>query len=54
MSFSSLEHYYRVLFTMSQFHNFSISEIENFMPYERDIYAEMIQQKIEEQRKYVR
>jgi len=39
---------------MTQHHNFSVMELENMIPFERDIYAEMIQQKIEDQRKNLR
>ena len=47
MSHNTLENYYKTIFAMTQFHNFSVSEIENLIPFERDIFAEMIKQKLE-------
>lgn len=31
---------------MNKFHNFSVSEIENLIPWERDIYYELIAEQI--------
>jgi hypothetical protein len=42
MSHSSLENYYYTVFSMVQHHKYSITEIENLMPFERDLYAEML------------
>ena len=39
---------------MTQYHKFSLSEIENMIPFERDIFIIMLEEKIkkeEEQRK---
>ena len=42
MSHSSLENYYLSTFSLIQHHKYSITEIENLIPYERDIYVEML------------
>ena len=33
-----------------QHHKYSLTEIENMMPWERDIYVELLKQHIEEQK----
>ena len=33
-----------------QFHKYSLTEIENLMPWERDIYVGLLQQHIEEEK----
>ena len=38
-----------MLFSMAQHHKYSIQEIENMMPYERDLYFGMLINYIEEQ-----
>ena len=36
-------------FAMMQHHNYSLSDIENMMPWEREIYTALLSQHIEEQ-----
>jgi hypothetical protein len=36
---------------MAQHHKYSITEIENLMPYERDLYFEMLLEFIQSQKK---
>jgi len=38
-----------MIFAMAQHHNYSIYEIENMMPYERDLYFGLLLKYIEEQ-----
>lgn len=38
-----------MIFSMAQHHKYSIKEIENMMPYERDLYFSMLINYIEEQ-----
>lgn len=35
---------------MAQHHNYSIQEIENLIPFERDIYVEMLLQYLKEEK----
>jgi len=42
LSHNSLQNYFTTIFSMAQHHKYSISEIENLMPFERDIYIEML------------
>ena len=42
LSHSSLENYFDVTFSLMQHHKYSLTEIENMMPWERDIYVDML------------
>jgi hypothetical protein len=44
-----LESYYRINFSLMQFHKYSLTEIENLIPFERELYLGMLQQHIEEE-----
>ena len=44
-----LENYYRLNFALMQYHKYSLTEIENMMPWERDIYVALLQQHLEEE-----
>ena len=44
-----LESYFRINFSLIQFHKYSLTEIENLMPWERDVYLALLQQHIEEE-----
>ena len=44
-----LESYYRTNFALMQYHKYSLTELENMMPWERDIYTTLLQQYIEEE-----
>ena len=41
--------YMRTNFAMMQHHSYSLSDIENMMPWEREIYITLLQQWVEEQ-----
>lgn len=49
MSHMDLENYYRLNFALIQFHKYSLTEIENMMPWERDIYVMMLEEHLEEE-----
>lgn len=49
LSHMSLQNYYQIIFSMAQHHKYSISEIENLLPYERDLYFDMLVDHIKEQ-----
>mgnify|MGYP007000058525 len=42
MGYISLESYYETVFSMIQHHKWSITEIENLIPWERDVYVQML------------
>jgi hypothetical protein len=39
---SSLSYYYQMIFALAQHHKYSISEIEGLIPFERDLYFNML------------
>jgi len=49
MSHMDVEAYYRLNFSLMQHHKYSLTEIENLLPWERDIYVEFLRQFIEEE-----
>ena len=49
MSHMDLEAYYRINFALLQFHKYSLTEEENMIPWERDIYVGLLKQHIEEE-----
>jgi len=46
----SLESYYKINFALLQYHKYSLTEIENLIPWERDIYIGLLQQHLEDER----
>jgi hypothetical protein len=50
MAHMELESYFRINFALMQFHKYSLTEIENMIPWERDIYLALLQQHIEEEK----
>jgi hypothetical protein len=46
-----LREYYRLLFAFVQHHKYSIEEIENLIPFEREIYATMLKQHLDKVQK---
>jgi hypothetical protein len=49
MSHMDLESYFKLNFALIQYHKWSLTEIENMMPFERDIYTILLKQHIEEE-----
>ena len=45
-----LESYYKLNFSLIQYHKYSLTEIENLIPWERDIYVSLLQQHLEEEK----
>jgi|TARA_B100002019_G_C21243389_1_gene586848 hypothetical protein len=49
MAHTNLESYYRVNFALMQHHKYSLTELENMIPFEREIYVSLLQQHVEEE-----
>jgi hypothetical protein len=49
MAHENLASYYQVNFALIQHHKYSLTELENMIPWEREIYVTLLQQYIEEQ-----
>ena len=50
MAHMDLESYFKLNFALMQHHKYSLTEIENMMPWERDIYVGLLQSHLEEER----
>jgi hypothetical protein len=44
-----LESYFRLNFSLMQYHKYSLTEIENMIPWEKDIYVTLLKQHLEEE-----
>jgi len=42
LSHDSLENYYSTNFSLMQHHNYSLADLENMLPWEREIYVDML------------
>ncbi|MEC8550474.1 MAG: hypothetical protein VXY93_08265, partial [Pseudomonadota bacterium] len=49
MAHMDLESYFKLNFALMQHHKYSLTEIENMMPWERDIYLGLLNQYIEDE-----
>jgi hypothetical protein len=49
MAHTDLASYYKVNFALMQHHKYSLTEIENMIPWEREVYLSLLQQYIEEE-----
>lgn len=50
LSHTSLHVYYKNIFALAQHHKYSINELEGLIPFERDIYMDMLLAWLEEQK----
>ena len=51
MGYISLESWYETNFSMIQHHKWSLTEIENLIPWERDVYVQMLADHIKAENK---
>jgi len=49
MAHEDLASYYKLNFALMQHHKYSLTELENMMPWEREIYVSLLQQHVEEE-----
>ena len=49
MAHESLESYFKTNFALMQHHKYSLTELENMMPWEREVYLTLLSQYIEEE-----
>mgnify|MGYP001182492980 CR=1 FL=1 len=45
----TVEGYYKTNFDLMQHHNYSLSDLENMMPWEREIYVNLLTNYLKEQ-----
>ena len=44
-----LEGYYKLNFALMQYHKYSLTDLENMIPWERDVYVGLLQAHLEEE-----
>ena len=49
MAHTNLESYYKVNFALMQHHKYSLTDLENMIPWEREVYLTLLEQYIEEE-----
>ena len=50
LSHDSVENYYKTSFMMMQHHNYSLKELEDMIPWEREIYIGLLMNHLEEEK----
>jgi len=48
-----MENYYKTNFAMMQHHNYSLTELEDMIPWEREIYLGLLMQYLKEEREKI-
>ena len=51
MAHEDLASYYKVNFALMQHHKYSLTELENMIPWEREVYLSLLEQYIEDEEK---
>ena len=49
MAHTDLASYFKINFALMQHHKYSITELENMIPWEKDVYVALLEQYIEEE-----
>jgi len=49
MAHTDLESYFKVNFALMQHHKYSLTELENMIPWEKEVYVALLKQYIEEE-----
>lgn len=52
--YDNLANYYKTNFNLMQFHKYSLSDIENMLPWERFLYIDLLKIHIEEENQKLR
>jgi len=50
----NLGNYFRTNFALMQHHKYSLTELENMLPWERDVYVNMLLQHLEEENEKIK
>jgi len=53
LSHESLENHYKMNFALMQHHKYSLAELDNMIPFEREIYVYMLVEFLEEERRKI-
>ena len=49
MCHNTLQNYYLLNFSLIQHHKYSLTEIENLLPWEREIYVQLLNEHVKEE-----
>ena len=49
MAHEDLVSYFKLNFALMQYHKYSLTELENMIPWEKDVYVALLEQYIEEE-----
>jgi hypothetical protein len=50
LSHNTLANYYTTVFALAQHHKYSITEVEDMIPFERDVYVGMLMNHLEKEK----
>jgi len=50
MLYMDLKTYFEINFSLMQYHKYSLTEIEHWIPWEREVYVAMLKNYLEEER----
>ena len=53
MGHNNLQNYYTLNFAMMQHHNYSLAELDNMMPWEREIYLGLLMNYLKEEKERI-
>lgn len=45
-----MANYYKMNFALMQFHGYTLSDIENMIPFEREVYIALLEQYLQEEK----
>ena len=54
MSYNNLANYYQVNFNLMQHHKYTLEDVETMIPFERQIYVQMLSDWIEEENERIK
>lgn len=52
--YDNLMNYYKTNFNLQKFHHYSLTELDNMVPWEKHLYIDMIKQYVKEQNEKAR
>ena len=54
MAHTNLESYYKINFALMQHHKYSLTELDNLMPFEKEIYVNLLVNHIKEENERIK
>jgi hypothetical protein len=53
LAHDTLYNFYKLNFALMQYHKYSLQDIENMIPFEREVYVTMLKQYLEEEKQRI-